>query len=125
MEEKEKERASSSLGDAHQERRNSLISNAPSESSRSDFGIRAGHKTDDEKSSVYAMVTQTKNYFQRVSENKEISRLLSLLSTSINSTKKVSSFALQFIHQECYTYVFMFVYMYVCVCVCVCISFCD
>ena len=32
---------------------------------------------------------QPKNYYRNVSENKEISKLVSLLSTAINSTKKV------------------------------------
>ena len=32
----------------------------------------------------------TKNYFKNVSENKEIAKLVSLLSTCVNSTKKVS-----------------------------------
>ena len=80
---------SSSVGEVHMERRNSLTSNAPSEGSRSEIGTRMGRKgADDDKASQY-VVTQLKNYFQKVSENKEISRLVSLLSTSINSTKKV------------------------------------
>ena len=32
---------------------------------------------------------QTKNYFKNVSENKEIAKLVSLLSTCVMSTKKV------------------------------------
>ena len=44
---------------------------------------------------------QPKNYYKAVSENKEIAKLASLLSTSINSNKKVS--------------------LLVCVCVCVCV----
>ena len=34
------------------------------------------------------VVTQTRNYFKSVSENKEITKIISLLSTAINSTKK-------------------------------------
>ena len=43
----------------------------------------------DDKSGTH-IVPQPKNYFKNVSENKEISKLVSLLSTSINSTKKVN-----------------------------------
>ena len=37
----------------------------------------------------YTITQQAKNYFKSVSENKEIAKLASLLSTSINSNKKV------------------------------------
>ncbi len=86
----DKETASTS-GDGGMDRRPSLVSNAPSESSRSDIGMRGGRRGDEERSSTYAVPAQTRNYFTRVSENKEISRLVSLLSTAINSTKKVSN----------------------------------
>jgi dynein heavy chain len=70
------------------ERRNSVTSNVPSESSRSDLMTRAGR---DKEPTQMSMVTkdQKNNYFKNVSENKEVSKLASLLSTSINSTKKV------------------------------------
>ncbi len=42
----------------------------------------------DDKSSLQIQ-QQPNNYYKNVSENKEISKLVSLLSTSINSTKKV------------------------------------
>ena len=77
------ERCGSSSGDAALERQPSLLSLAPSETSRSDLTTRQGR--DPEKS----FVIQSKNYYKQVSENKEISKLTSLLSTAINSTKKV------------------------------------
>jgi hypothetical protein len=39
----------------------------------------------------YTIQQQARNYFKSVSENKEIAKLASLLSTSINSNKKVSA----------------------------------
>ena len=76
------ERCGSSSGDAALVRQ-PLLSLAPSETSRSDLNTRPGR--DPEKS----FVIQSKNYYKQVSENKEISKLTSLLSTAINSTKKV------------------------------------
>ncbi|XP_064640332.1 dynein axonemal heavy chain 5-like isoform X2 [Lineus longissimus] len=74
------------------ERRNSVTSNVPSESSRSDLVTRGRDKEQTQAS----MVTkdQKNNYFKNVSENKEVSKLASLLSTSINSTKKEVTTAL-------------------------------
>lgn len=65
------------------ERQPSMLSLAQSEGSRSDMTTRQGR--DPEKS----FIVQSKNYYKQVSENKEISKLTSLLSTAINSTKKV------------------------------------
>ena len=79
------------------ERRNSMVSNAQSESSRSDTGARGaalkkggGEGSMDERGlSMMHVQQQAKNYYKQVSEHKEITKLLSLMSTSINSTKKV------------------------------------
>ena len=51
----------------------------------------------DDKSGTH-IVPQLKNYFKNVSENKEISKLVSLLSTSINSTKKVNLITKGYVH---------------------------
>ena len=87
------DRASSSMADPagvhHDGRRGSVVSNAPSEGSRSELGTRGGRKGEDGAMTSYVVHQQPKNYFKNVSENKEISKLQSLLSTSINSTKKV------------------------------------
>ena len=40
------------------------------------------------QAAAMVVVTQTRNYFKSVSENKEITKIISLLSTAINSTKK-------------------------------------
>ena len=88
------ERCGSSSGDAALERQPSLLSLAPSETSRSDLTTRQGR--DPEKS----FVIQSKNYYKQVSENKEISKLTSLLSTAINSTKKVRTQVLKV--AQCY-----------------------
>ena len=72
-----------------EQRRNSLVSNAPSESSRSDLGTRGAKKGEDDKQVTFQVQLQPKNYYKNVSEHKEITKLVSLLSTSINSTKKV------------------------------------
>ena len=82
------ERANSSLTENPLERRASTFSLAPSESSRSDLGTRMSTKNED-RGTQYTILQQPKNYFKSVSENKEISKLISLLATSINSTKKV------------------------------------
>ena len=42
-----------------------------------------------EPTNYTSFTTTSKNYFKNVSENKEVAKLVSLLSTSINSTKKV------------------------------------
>lgn len=39
----------------------------------------------------YTVSSTAKTYYKNVSENKEVAKLVSLLSTSINSTKKVNS----------------------------------
>ena len=76
------ERASSAAGEGYQmERRNSATSLAPSESSRSDLATRH---------SRHPELSVAKNYFKQVSDNKEVSKLVSILATAINSTKKVS-----------------------------------
>ena len=51
----------------------------------------AGEKKEEETElKNYTITQQAKNYFKAVSENKEVTKLVSLLSTSINSTKKVN-----------------------------------
>lgn len=67
------------------ERRASVASHAPSE------GSHAGHKEEEPSVPPHTIQQQPKNYFKAVSENKEVTKLVSLLSTSINSTKKVIS----------------------------------
>lgn len=85
-----KDRSNSALGEPVIDRRGSLMSVAVSESSRSDLVTRAGRKGEDgDRGSNFQVINQPKNYFKSVSENKEIAKLVSLLSTSINSTKKV------------------------------------
>ena len=85
------ERSGSAVGDNALDRRGSMLSLAAmSESSRSDVGIRTGRRGDEgERAGSLQVLNQLKNYFKSVSENKEIAKLVSLLSTSINSTKKV------------------------------------
>ena len=63
------------------ERRNSVTSLAPSEGSRSELATRRQNTE---------VVQQPKNYYKQVSDNKEIAKLVSLLATAINSTKRVS-----------------------------------
>ena len=67
----------------------SVASAAASEASHPE-GKKGGEGGGD---SVTAMVIQhqARNYFKSVSENKEIAKLASLLSTSINSNKKVGA----------------------------------
>ena len=48
-------------------------------------GLSAGQLA---QAAAMVVVTQTRNYFKSVSENKEITKIISLLSTAINSTKK-------------------------------------
>ena len=64
------------------ERRQSVVS-AASEAA-------GGEKKEEEPAPTnYTITHQTKNYFKAVSENKDVTKLVSLLSTAINSTKKV------------------------------------
>ncbi|KAK7114139.1 dynein axonemal heavy chain 5-like isoform X2 [Littorina saxatilis] len=59
----------------------------------------AGGKDGEPSVESYTIQQQLKNYFKSVSENKEIAKLASLLSTSINSNKKEVTTALeQFSH---------------------------
>ena len=53
--------------------------------------ITAAHvrKKEDDKSVSFTLSVQNKNYFLKVCENKEVGRLVSVLSSSINSAKKV------------------------------------
>ncbi|XP_033755107.1 LOW QUALITY PROTEIN: dynein heavy chain 5, axonemal-like [Pecten maximus] len=71
-------------------RRNSVVSNAPSE------GSHTAKKGEEEAPAVqsYVIQQQAKNYYKAVSENKEVSKLVSLLSTAINSNKKEVTTAL-------------------------------
>ena len=48
-------------------------------------GLSAGQLA---QAAAMVVVPQTRNYFKSVSENKEITKIISLLSTAINSTKK-------------------------------------
>lgn len=80
------ERVSSATADNF-ERRLSLASNAPSEGSH--LQDHAGKEGGEFSVQNYTIQQQAKNYFKSVSENKEIAKLASLLSTSINSNKKV------------------------------------
>lgn len=74
------------------DRRGSLLSNTASESSRSDLVTRSSRsRIEFEGSTNFSSVHHlSKSYYKFVSENKEISKLVSVLSTAINSTKKVS-----------------------------------
>ena len=73
------------------ERRMSIGSAAPSEGSHS--GAKKAPEPEREATN-FTITTQTKNYFKNVSENKEVAKLVGLLSTSINSTKKVRNLLL-------------------------------
>ena len=83
-----------SVGDYQRERRASVTSNAPSEGSKSDITTRTGKDLDSDEQKGTFVREQPRNYFKSVSENKEVSRLVSLLSTSINSNKKEVTTAL-------------------------------
>lgn len=73
-------------GDREQrERSHSVGSVAASE------GSHAGQKkpNEPEREPTNFTISTTRNYYKSVSDNKEVAKLISLLSTSINSTKKV------------------------------------
>ena len=69
------------------ERRMSIGSVAASEGSHS--GMKKSMEPEREMTN-YTITMATKNYYKNVSENKEVAKLVGLLSTSINSTKKVN-----------------------------------
>ncbi|XP_048253391.1 dynein axonemal heavy chain 5-like isoform X2 [Haliotis rufescens] len=85
------ERSGSVTGDYSHERRGSVASQAPSEGSHPD---RKGRGDGETAPSNLVILQQVKNYFKSVSDNKDIAKLASLLSTSINSTKKEVTTAL-------------------------------
>ncbi|KAK7469850.1 hypothetical protein BaRGS_00036128, partial [Batillaria attramentaria] len=87
------ERSSSVVGDHPGERRLSVGSNAMSEHSHP--ADRAGKEGGEPSMQSYTITQQAKNYFKSVSDNKEIAKLASLLSTSINSNKKEVTTALE------------------------------
>lgn len=66
------------------DRRASIVSNAPSEVSRSDVATRGG------KGRADNIKEMPKNYYKVVYENKEVNKLLQMLGTAISSTKAVS-----------------------------------
>lgn len=68
------------------ERSQSVVSIAASE------GSHGGQKkpNEPEREATNYTISTIRNYYKNVSENKEVAKLLSLLSTSINSTKKVN-----------------------------------
>jgi dynein heavy chain len=71
----------------HHERRLSVGSVAASEGSHGDK-----KKPDFEcEATNYTTTSNAKNYYKNVSEDKEVAKFVSLLSTSINSMKKVNS----------------------------------
>jgi dynein heavy chain len=82
------DQSASAIEQSLEMRRNSVVSNAPSDTSRSDTLSRSGRFKEEEKPVSFQVQPQPKNFFQRVQENKEINKLVSLLSTAINSTKK-------------------------------------
>ena len=65
---------------------------------RSDITVRLrpkGYALDSDQGTVFSAAPVSKpNYFKNVSENKEVSKLVSLLSTTINSQKKEVTTAL-------------------------------
>lgn len=94
------DRSSSSMADQPSlERRHSAGSAAPSEVSRSDLGTRIGARKDQQSSNPNQVQELPNNYFLSVSTNKDISKLISILSTSINATKKDVQTALQQFHK--------------------------
>ncbi|XP_071824188.1 dynein axonemal heavy chain 5-like [Apostichopus japonicus] len=66
-------------------RRSSFSSIAPSESSRSDAGTNRKSRAED-RPTLLMTPAQTKSYFKSVSENKEVAKVVSVISTSVNST---------------------------------------
>ena len=65
-------------------------SDSESEDGETTYRSLADGSTSDISASVtQAIPYQARNYYKSVSENKEIIKLVSVLSTSINSTKKV------------------------------------
>ncbi|GFO43348.1 dynein heavy chain 5, axonemal [Plakobranchus ocellatus] len=74
------------------DRRMSVASAAPSEASHPEG--KKGGEGGGESISNMVIQHQARNYFKSVSENKEIAKLASLLSTSINSNKKEVTTAL-------------------------------
>ncbi|XP_055955514.1 dynein axonemal heavy chain 5 isoform X2 [Patella vulgata] len=85
------ERSSSALGDYSIDRRVSVVS-LVSDGSHLDGRRRI---EGEQLSSSMVIQQQAKNYYKSVSDNKEIAKLASLLSTSINSTKKEITTALE------------------------------
>ena len=83
------ERPTSPVTEVAVELEPALVSYAPSESSRSEPGERRGRRDVNEKTDSFYVQPQLRNYFKNVNENKEVAKLVSLLSISINSTKKV------------------------------------
>ncbi|XP_052229952.1 dynein axonemal heavy chain 5-like isoform X5 [Dreissena polymorpha] len=86
------ERPHSGDREGHHERRPSVGSVAASEGSH---GEKRKPEMDREPTNYTNFTTTTKNYYKNVSENKEVAKLVSLLSTSINSTKKEVTSALE------------------------------
>jgi dynein heavy chain len=82
---RKRERSHSGDREGHHDRRMSVGSVAASEGSH---GEKKRPELEREATS-HTVTTTAKNYFKNVSENKEVAKLVSLLSTSINSTKKV------------------------------------
>ncbi|XP_064611990.1 dynein axonemal heavy chain 5-like isoform X2 [Liolophura sinensis] len=82
--------------DVSLDRRGSMVSVAASEASRNaETGRARGRNDADTVDSGYTVNVQPKNYFKSVYDNKEISKIVALLSTSINSNKKEVTTALE------------------------------
>ncbi|XP_060585698.1 dynein axonemal heavy chain 5-like, partial [Ruditapes philippinarum] len=88
---RKRERSHSGDREGHHDRRMSVGSVAASEGSH---GEKKRPELEREATS-HTVTTTAKNYFKNVSENKEVAKLVSLLSTSINSTKKEVTSALE------------------------------
>ncbi|XP_030605717.1 dynein heavy chain 5, axonemal isoform X1 [Archocentrus centrarchus] len=79
-------------------------SESESEDGATTYRSQADGSTSDTSASVIqAILFQTRNYYKSVSENKEIVKLISVLSTSITSTKKEVVTALD--HFSCYHHI--------------------
>ncbi|KAK3610339.1 hypothetical protein CHS0354_029807 [Potamilus streckersoni] len=91
-ERKKQDRPKSASGETH-ERRMSAGSIAQSEGSHA--GTAQGKSLVEREPTNYTIQNAPKNYYKNVSENKEVAKLQSLLSTSINSTKKEVTTALE------------------------------